>query len=186
MVVLAALRARTRGWEPSGSYRMGAWGIRADGPSSSRARTASAIAADGGLSGSGRGRAVGGGTVTPPAGGLVPQGRVTVGDRTGRFDDVVGRGFALITDIDVTAVLSPEQRGFLDELGCRIVHLGHDVIDDDGVHTTYLRELGALAYLARPDFVLFGAAADPTELTALVDELRTTLAWSAAPSAVGA
>ncbi len=27
MVVLAALRARTRGWEPSGSYRMGAWGL---------------------------------------------------------------------------------------------------------------------------------------------------------------
>jgi amino acid transporter len=27
MVVLAALRARTRGWEPSGSYRMGAWGM---------------------------------------------------------------------------------------------------------------------------------------------------------------
>lgn len=126
------------------------------------------------------------GAVTPPAGGLVPQGRVTAGDRTGRFDDVVGNGFVLITDIDVTAVLSPEQRDFLDELGCRVVRIGHDVIDEDGVHTAYLRELGAVACLARPDFVLFGAATDPTELTGLVDELRTGIAWSAAPSTVGA
>lgn len=126
------------------------------------------------------------GTVTPPAGSLVPQGRVTAGNRTGRFDDVAGRGFVLVSDTDVTAALSPEQRDFLDELGCRIVRLGHDVIDDDGVHTAYLRELGALAYLARPDFVLFGAAADTTELAGLVDELRTAVAWSAAPSAIGA
>ena len=39
-----------------------------------------------------------------------------------------------------------------------------DVIDTDGVHTAYLRELGAVGYLARPDFVLFGAAADPAGL----------------------
>ena len=50
----------------------------------------------------------------------MPQGRVTAGDRTGRFDDVVGRGFALVSDIDVAAALSPEQQGFLDELGCRV------------------------------------------------------------------
>jgi 3-(3-hydroxy-phenyl)propionate hydroxylase len=83
-------------------------------------------------------------------------------------------------------MLSPEHLGLLDGLGCRIVRLGNDVIDDDGVHTAYLRELGALAYLARPDFVLFGAAADATELAGLVDELRTAAAWSGAPSAVGA
>jgi 2-polyprenyl-6-methoxyphenol hydroxylase-like FAD-dependent oxidoreductase len=126
------------------------------------------------------------GTVTPPAGGLVPQGRVTAGDRTGRFDDVVGRGFVLVSDTDLTAALSPEQLGFLDGLGCRVVRLGHDVIDEDNVHTTYLRELGAVAYLARPDFVLFGAAADAAQLAGLVDELRTAVAWSAARLAVGA
>jgi hypothetical protein len=124
------------------------------------------------------------GTITPSAGSVVPQGRVTAGDRTGRFDDVAGRGFVLVADTDVTEVLTPEQRGFVDELGCRIVRLGHDVIDEDSVHTTYLRELGALAYIARPDFVLFGAAADTTELSDLVDELRTAVAWAAAPSAV--
>jgi 3-(3-hydroxy-phenyl)propionate hydroxylase len=75
------------------------------------------------------------GTVTPPACGLVPRGRVTAGDRTGRFDDVTGRGFVLVSDTDVTAALSPEQLGFLGGLGCDIVRVGHGVIDEDDVHT---------------------------------------------------
>jgi 3-(3-hydroxy-phenyl)propionate hydroxylase len=126
------------------------------------------------------------GSVTPPAGGLVPQGRVSAGDRSGRLDDIVGRGFALIATVDAAAALPAEQRRFLDELDCHIVHLGRDVIDTDGVHTAYLRELGAVGYLARPDSVLFGAAADPAGLRVLVDELRALTGWSAAPAAAGA
>jgi 3-(3-hydroxy-phenyl)propionate hydroxylase len=118
--------------------------------------------------------------VAPPAGGLVPQGRVTAGGTSGRFDDVVGRGFVLVTAADLT--LSGERRRFLDELGCHVVRLGTDVVDDDGVHAAYLRELGAVAYLARPDFVLFGAAADAAGVDALVDELGVRLA---SPAAVG-
>lgn len=126
------------------------------------------------------------GTVAPPAGSLVPQGRVTADRRTGRFDDVVGRGFVLVTTADVTPALTDHQRRFLDELGCRVVRLGSDVVDEDGVHTAFLEQLGAVAYLARPDFVLFGAAADAAGIGALVDELRGDLAWTAAPTAVGA
>ena len=126
------------------------------------------------------------GTVIPPAGGLVPQGRVSAGDRSGRLDDIVGRGFALITTVDAAAALSDEQRSFLGQIGCHVVRLGCDVIDTDGVHTAYLRELGAVGYLARPDFVLFGAAADPAGLSALVDELITVTGWSAAPATAGA
>jgi 3-(3-hydroxy-phenyl)propionate hydroxylase len=126
------------------------------------------------------------GTVAAPAGSLVPQGRVTAGGRTGRFDDVVGRGFVLVSTTDVTSTLSDEQRSFLDEVGCRVVRLGTDVTDEDGVHTSYLEQLGAVAYLARPDFVLFGAAAEATEVGALVDELRADLAWTGAATAVGA
>lgn len=126
------------------------------------------------------------GEVTAPAGGLVPQGRVAVGDRSGRFDDVVGHGFVLVSTLDSRAVLSPEQITFLDRLGCHVVRVGHDVADEDGVHTDYLRELGAVAYLARPDFVLFGAAADTVELRDLVDELRVAVAWSDSHSVVGA
>jgi 3-(3-hydroxy-phenyl)propionate hydroxylase len=131
------------------------------------------------------------GTVAAPVGGLVPQGRVTAGARSGRFDDVVGRGFVLVSTVDAAAALTEGQRGFLDGLGCRVVRLGPDVIDpdvvdDDGVHAAYLAELGAVAYLARPDFVLFGSAAEAGGIGALVDELRAALARSAAPSAVGA
>lgn len=126
------------------------------------------------------------GSVSPRAGGIVPQGRVTVGELTGRLDDVIGHGFALIATTDAAAALRTDQRRFLEDLGCRIVLLGHDVIDEDGVHGAYLAELDAVAYLARPDFVLFGAAADAREIAVLVDELRGALAWSAAPAAVGA
>jgi 3-(3-hydroxy-phenyl)propionate hydroxylase len=126
------------------------------------------------------------GTVAPPAGSLAPQGRVAAGDRSGLFDDVVGRGFVLVSTDDVASALTEGQRSFLDALGCRVVRLGSDVVDTDGVHTAYLAQLGAVAYLARPDFVLFGAAADAGEIGALVDELRVDLAWTGAPSPVGA
>lgn len=126
------------------------------------------------------------GTVAPAAGSLVPQGRVTVGDRTGRFDDVVGRGFTIVTADDTAETLTPAQQTFLDDLACSVVRIGADMVDETGVHTAYLRELGATAYLARPDFVLFGSAVDTAELGALVDELRAALAWSDAPSPVNA
>ena len=108
------------------------------------------------------------------------------GTGAGRLDNIVGRGFALITTVDAAAALSDEQRSFLGQIGCHVVRLGCDVIDTDGVHTAYLRELGAVGYLARPDFVLFGAAADPAGLSALVDELITVTGWSAAPATAGA
>ena len=50
----------------------------------------------------------------------------------------------------------------------------------------HLQQLGAVGCLARPDFVLFGAAAGAEELGAPVDELRADLAWVGAPAPVGA
>jgi 3-(3-hydroxy-phenyl)propionate hydroxylase len=122
------------------------------------------------------------GAVAPPAGSLVPQGRVTAGGRTGRFDDVAGGGFALVSTVDVASALTGEQRRFLDSLGCRVVRLGTGVTDEDGLHAAYLQQLGAVAYLARPDFVLFGAATDAAAAGALVDELQAALTWTAAVS----
>ena len=58
--------------------------------------------------------------------------------------------------------------------------------DENGAHTAYLEQLGAVAYLARPDYVLFGAACDAGEVSALVDELHTDLAWTAAATTAGA
>jgi 3-(3-hydroxy-phenyl)propionate hydroxylase len=104
---------------------------------------------------------------------------MTIGQRRQRFE------FALLPG-QSGEELPPRQRGFLDKLGCHVVRLGHHVIDEDGVHTAYLRELGAVAYLARPDFVLFSAAIEAAEVPDPVDEVRAALAWAAAPSAVGA
>ncbi len=127
------------------------------------------------------------GAVAPPAGSLVPQGRVTAGGRSGRFDDVVGRGFALVSTVDVASALTGEQRRFLDELGCRVVRLGTDVTDDDGVHTAYLAP-ARRGRLPRPARLTCCSVrlATPGQAGALVDELRADLAWAAAATAVGA
>ncbi|MEU3787958.1 3-(3-hydroxyphenyl)propionate hydroxylase, partial [Streptomyces sp900129855] len=110
-----------------------------------------------------------------PVGTLTPQGRLRLADgRTGRFDDLTGYGFALVAAEDPTAVLGPDRLARLTRLGCTVVAL--DTVDDlDGRHREYLRRLGAVAYLARPDFVLFGAATDSTDLGALVDDLDDAL-----------
>lgn len=113
--------------------------------------------------------------VGTPVGTLTPQGRIRLADgRTGRFDDLTGYGFTLVTSEDPTAALGPDRLGRLESLGCAVVAL--DTVDDlDGRHREYLQLLGAVAYLARPDFVLFGTAADTTDLGTLVDDLDAAL-----------
>ncbi|MDI5939941.1 FAD-dependent monooxygenase, partial [Micromonospora sp. DH15] len=127
------------------------------------------------------------GTPAPRAGDPVPQGRVAAGGRTGRFDDVVGGGFVLITRADPAAALDDAATAFLDALDVRRVTVrpadadapampadaaGTDVVDLDGVYLTYLAGADADAVLVRPDFYVFGVAAGPTGLAALVDDLR--------------
>ncbi|MPY55663.1 bifunctional 3-(3-hydroxy-phenyl)propionate/3-hydroxycinnamic acid hydroxylase MhpA [Streptomyces spongiae] len=110
-----------------------------------------------------------------PVGILTPQGRIRTADgTTGRFDDLTGFGFALVTAEDPTEALGPERLALLERLGCAVVSL--DTVEDlDGRHGAYLRHLGAVGYLARPDFVLFGTAVDRTDLGALVDDLNAAL-----------
>ncbi|MFF7946496.1 bifunctional 3-(3-hydroxy-phenyl)propionate/3-hydroxycinnamic acid hydroxylase MhpA [Streptomyces griseorubiginosus] len=114
-----------------------------------------------------------------PVGTLTPQGRIRLAHgRTGRLDDLTGYGFTLVTAEDPTAALGPDRLARLEHLGCAVVAL--DTVDDlDGRHREYLQRLGAVAYLARPDFVLFGAATDSTDLGALVDDLDAALSATA-------
>ncbi|SPF06372.1 bifunctional 3-(3-hydroxy-phenyl)propionate/3-hydroxycinnamic acid hydroxylase MhpA [Streptomyces sp. MA5143a] len=114
-----------------------------------------------------------------PVGTLTPQGRIRLADgRTGRLDDLTGYGFTVVTAEDPTAALGPGRLARLERLGCAVVAL--DTVDDlDGRHREYLQRLGAVAYLARPDFVLFGTAADSTDLGALVDDLDDALSGTA-------
>jgi len=120
-----------------------------------------------------------GGEPALPAGELVPQGTVESGGRTGRFDDVVGWGFALISrEPDPLSVLGDEQRAFLEDLRCVCAEVGSagaSVVDLGGEYDAFLTEHGVQAVLARPDFTTFGGARTLDELPALVDDLRDQL-----------
>ncbi|MFE6063690.1 bifunctional 3-(3-hydroxy-phenyl)propionate/3-hydroxycinnamic acid hydroxylase [Streptomyces sp. NPDC056431] len=63
------------------------------------------------------------GVTEPPAGDVVPQGRVRYRGRTGLFDEAVGRGFALLTTEDPLVALGEERLTFLMGLGAHVVRL---------------------------------------------------------------
>jgi len=100
------------------------------------------------------------------------QGNVRHGGREGRFDDVVGRGFVLLSR--ARATLPAEQASFLQGIGAILVALD-DLEDLDGRLTAWLAEQGVEAVLIRPDYYVFGAVHAPQDTPALVDELRTQL-----------
>ncbi|MEU9605856.1 bifunctional 3-(3-hydroxy-phenyl)propionate/3-hydroxycinnamic acid hydroxylase [Streptomyces sp. NPDC048057] len=128
-----------------------------------------------------------------PAGAVVPQGRVSRGGSEGLFDDVVGRGFVLLTTEEPGALLDAERLAFLGELEAHVVRLlppgapagdgAVDVVDSDDVYRTYLAAFGATALLVRPDYHVFGAASGPVGVRELIDDLRDQLR-AAVPSGI--
>jgi flavoprotein hydroxylase len=106
---------------------------------------------------------------SPGAGAVVPQGRVRLRGEIGLFDDVVGRGFVLLTTEAVTLGES-----FLAELGAHVVRLD-DTVDVDEVYLPYLAQYQATSLLVRPDYHVFGSADGLSGLDALVDDLRDQL-----------
>ncbi len=115
----------------------------------------------------------------PLAGQLCVQGEVRCGDRTGRFDDVVGRGWMLLSPAaDLAAHLDPARARFFASLGGRGAHVAPGAPVDD-VHGTYARwfaATGAAVVLQRPDFHVFGASASACGAAGLVDRIRAALA----------
>jgi 3-(3-hydroxy-phenyl)propionate hydroxylase len=114
-----------------------------------------------------------------PAGAISPQGRIRLGDDEGRFDDVVGWGFVLISRAgDPLAALSDSQRELLETLRCAAVAFGDgpgEASDLEGEYGPWLEGLGVEAVLIRPDFTVFGGVEEIDELPALVDDLRAQL-----------
>jgi 2-polyprenyl-6-methoxyphenol hydroxylase-like FAD-dependent oxidoreductase len=102
---------------------------------------------------------------------LSVQGMVERFGRSGRFDDVVGRGFSLIIDDGSGEGLAPGTRAAFEAIGGRIAALGANVSDADGALTAWLQAHGAAAVLVRPDFYVFGAVARVADVAALVDDL---------------
>jgi len=116
----------------------------------------------------------------PQAGKLFPQGRVRAPDgRSGLFDDVVGRGFALVAaDGDPLAALDAESRAWFTAIGGVAAHVGADapVRDLDGTYARWFAAAGAKVALQRPDFYVFGTAATHDDGGRLVEDLRAALA----------
>jgi flavoprotein hydroxylase len=122
----------------------------------------------------------------PLAGKVCAQARVRTGDREGLFDDVVGRGWTLLSlDGDPLASLPVDLAAWFTSLGGSGAHLGAagsdaPITDLDGRATTWLREAGAAVVLQRPDFHAFGGAATLADTPALVAALRARLEGAAA------
>lgn len=126
------------------------------------------------------------GKVQAPAGLLSPHGRVRSGSATGRYDDVAGLGFVLVTrNAAAMQVLGERQKAFLDSLGAKrvvIAEEGCDVVagaaalvDVDRKFIPYMAQHGIETMLVRPDFYLYGAVSNAAEVNALVDDLAADL-----------
>ena len=116
----------------------------------------------------------------PRAGQLFVQGRVRVGSATGLFDDVVGRGWTLVSPLaDPAAELEPDAAAFFAQLGGigACVGASAPIEDLDGTYARWFEKAGVAVALQRPDFCVFGTAASLEGATALVERLRRALAW---------
>ena len=127
----------------------------------------------------------------PLAGTLSVQGTVARAGREGLFDDVVGPGFQLIVAAgDPLHGLDAGSRAVLDTLDTSIASLStdapHGVRDVDGRLTAWLEEHAAHAVLVRPDYYVFGSAPSPAEVPQLLNDLRTQLHITTAPTTSGA
>ncbi|CAI7974061.1 flavoprotein hydroxylase [Frankia sp. Hr75.2] len=135
-----------------------------------------------------------------PAGGLMPQGRVSRRGEVGLFDEIVGRGFVLTATESIRELLDEASLTYLQSLGAHLAWVvapqtpyssGPDddvLVDIDNVYIPYFAEIGSVAVLVRPDFYVFGGARDSSDLISLVGDLRSRLGAperGAGPARVG-
>jgi hypothetical protein len=104
---------------------------------------------------------------TALAGERFPQ--ANVGGR--RFDDVHGAGWRLVSDDRAAGALPSELVDWLASIGGTVVPVGDDAPD----LTAWFAKHDVHWALQRPDFHLYGTAADAAGAAALVDRLRTDL-----------
>lgn len=125
------------------------------------------------------------GTRSPAVGHLTPQYRLTHQGRTALLDELTGGGFTVLTDgpgpLDA---LDDADRDLLHRIGATLVPLydahtpdapADGYLDVDGAYLPHLREHHHVAAVVRPDFYLYGAAADPAGLHHLLGQLRDGL-----------
>jgi len=108
---------------------------------------------------------------------LAPQGRVTVGDRTGLFDDVVGGQWQLISRAgNPSTLLDAETAAWFQQIGGSLTHVSPTgpVRDVDGAYDQWFTRYGCDVFLSRPDFYVYGAG-DHADVPTLVSGLHRAL-----------
>jgi len=101
--------------------------------------------------------------------------------RTDRFDDVLGHGFTLFSLVDLDATSSAAVADLERVIGLRSVVVGPDGLQEDGdALSSWLSKAGVVVVLVRPDFYVFGTAADLAEVPPLLASLRASLSLVAA------
>ncbi|OYN96399.1 3-(3-hydroxy-phenyl)propionate hydroxylase [Propionibacteriaceae bacterium ES.041] len=101
----------------------------------------------------------------PHAGRPAIEGRVAYRGRFGRFDDVAGAGWNLLSTVDQGDPLEADQRAAFERIGGRTFTVGPpgsgaEVIDIDGRYADWFAENGVRHLLVRPDFCVAATAAD--------------------------
>ena len=125
------------------------------------------------------------GTASGIAGSLGLQGRVQTETTTGRCDDLLGarRISLLVHGIQPGDLLSPAIVAALESLGAALVNVlppgsvprPNAVVDVDGRYQQYFARHSISAVINRPDYYVFGATREPSELPHLAAELLSRL-----------
>jgi 2-polyprenyl-6-methoxyphenol hydroxylase-like FAD-dependent oxidoreductase len=119
----------------------------------------------------------GGALADPPdqlTGTLAPQGRVERDGRRGRFDDVCGSGWILLTRTATEVNVAGPDAAFFAAIGGRVVSIA-ETEDIEGTYQDFFKVNGLAAIIYRPDFRIFGTAAEDAEIPALVSRLHDRL-----------
>jgi 2-polyprenyl-6-methoxyphenol hydroxylase-like FAD-dependent oxidoreductase len=122
------------------------------------------------------------GSLEPLAGKLSPHGMVRRLGHTGRFDDLVGLGWVLLSVVgDPLALLSEQERDFIERMDIRLVWLDdadqkHGAVADvDGKYIAMMHDNSLAAVLIRPDFYIYGTAIDGAAIGPLLTDLQSDL-----------
>lgn len=116
----------------------------------------------------------------PEAGKPSLQGQVAYRGAAGRFDEVVGRGWVLLSTVDAADQLTDEQARTLRAVGGQSFTVGAagsgaDVVDLGGNYTDWMAERNLKHILIRPDFYVAATAGGPEALRIAFDEIMADL-----------
>ncbi len=126
-----------------------------------------------------------GGGLVVGSGDFFPQGRVRSQEKEGRFDDIVGAGWCIVTrDPKLFGTLTALRRRGWDALDGRFALIASspaaDGLEDlDAVYTKWFEAHTCSVAVVRPDWYVYGTGRDGEDLAWLLDQLAVSL-WKRA------